>query len=158
MLYYTSMTTIHLTLKESLKDAMRAKDTVRLNTIRGLITAFTNELVATGKTPQDTLDDALAGKVILRTMKQREDAISQFEAAGRQDLADEDKAQLAILKEYAPELAGVEEIMKIAKDLKASMMMEDKSKMGILIGAVKKELGDRADGAVVKKVVEELFA
>ncbi len=152
------MTNIHLSLKESLKDAMKAKDTVRLNTIRGLITAFTNELVATGKTPQDVLDDVLAGKVVLRTIKQREDAISQFEAAGRQDLADEDKAQLAILADYAPELAGIEEITKIATDLKGSMMMEDKSKMGILIGAVKKELGDRADGAVVKKVVESLFA
>lgn len=152
------MTNIHTTIKESLKDAMRAKDTDRLNVIRGLMTSFTNELVATGSTPQDVLSDELANKVILRTIKQREDAISQFESAGRQDLADEDKAQLAILQEFAPQMASIEEITTVATALKESMMMTDKSKMGILIGSVKKEMGDNADGGAIKKVVEGLFA
>lgn len=76
---------------------MLAKDSVRLEVLRGLSSAFTNELVAKGKTPQDKLTDEEAIAVISRTAKQRKDAISQFEGAGRQDLADEDKAQLAIL-------------------------------------------------------------
>jgi uncharacterized protein YqeY len=151
------MTDIHLGLKRALPDAMRAKDTNRLNVIRGLMTAFTNELVATGSTPQNTLDDVLCGKVILRTIKQRQDAIEQFQKANRQDLADEDKIQLGILQEFAPEMASLDEVKKIADSLKLSMGIEDKTKMGMLIGAVKKELGDRGDGAVIKKVVEDLF-
>jgi uncharacterized protein YqeY len=146
-----------MAIKEQLKDAMRAKDTVRLNVIRGLITAFTNELVATGKTPQDVLDDVSCGKVVLRTIKQREDAISQFQSAGRQDLADEDIAQLAILREFAPAMASIEEVKKVSILLKEQMGISDKSKMGMLIGAVKKELGDKGDGTVIKSVVEELF-
>ncbi len=151
------MTNLHMAIKEQLKDAMRAKDTVRLNVIRGLITAFTNELVATGKTPQDVLDDVSCGKVVLRTIKQREDAISQFQSAGRQDLADEDIAQLAILREFAPAMASIEEVKKVSILLKEQMGISDKSKMGMLIGAVKKELGDKGDGTVIKSVVEELF-
>lgn len=151
------MINIHFTLKELLKDAMRAKDTNRLNVIRGLMTSFTNELVATGKTPQDTLDDESCGRVVLRTIKQREDSISQFQNAGRQDLADEDIAQLEILREFAPTMANVEEVKAIAIKLKESMDSADKSAMGKLIGAVKRELGDAGDGAVIKSVVEDLF-
>lgn len=151
------MQDIHTNLKELLKDAMRAKDTNRLNVIRGLMTAFTNELVATGKTPQDILDDVSCGKVVLRTIKQREDSISQFQSAGRQDLADEDIAQLEILREFAPTMASVEEVKAIAIKLKGSMDSTDKSAMGKLIGAVKRELGDAGDGAVIKSVVEDLF-
>ncbi len=151
------MKDIHLKLKDLLKDAMRAKDTNRLNVIRGLMTAFTNELVATGKTPQDILDDVSAGRVVLRTIKQREDSISQFQNAGRQDLADEDIAQLEILREFAPEMASIDEVKAIAVKLGGSIDTNDKSSVGKLIGAVKRELGDKGDGAVIKSVVEDLF-
>lgn len=151
------MVNIHNALKQALPDAMRAHDTARLNVIRGLMTAFTNELVATGHTPQEVLSDESANKVILRTIKQRQDAIEQFEKANRQDLADEDKAQLAILNEFAPEMASLEEVRDVAVKLKESMDGIDKSSMGKLIGAVKKELGDRGDGNLIKSVVEDLF-
>ena len=151
------MINIHQSLKEFVKDAMKAKDTVRLNVIRGLLTSFTNELVATGKTPQDVLDDANCNKVILRTIKQREDAISQFQNASRQDLVDEDTAQLNVLREFAPAMASIDEVKKIASLLKDQMGITDKSKMGMLIGSVKKELGDKGDGNVIKSVVEDLF-
>lgn len=151
------MQDIHTNLKESLKEAMKARDTVKLDVIRGLLTAFTNELVATGRTPQDMIGDEDATKVIRRIIKQREDSISQFTAAGRQDLADEDTAQLQILQTYVPALAGADEVKIIAEKLKIQMGDIDKSKMGMLIGAVKKEMGDRADGNVIKGVVEGLF-
>ncbi len=151
------MNDIHITIKNSLKEAMLAKDTVKLEVIRGLMTAFMNELVSTGKTPQDVLEDADAIRVIRRIIKQREDSISQFTAAGRMDLANEDSAQLNILTTYVPAQAGAEEVKIIAEKVKIQMGIEDKSKMGILIGAVKKELGDRGDGSVIKSVVEDLF-
>ncbi len=151
------MNDIHITIKNSLKEAMLAKDTVKLEVIRGLMTAFMNELVSTGKTPQDVLEDADAIRVIRRIIKQREDSISQFTAAGRMDLANEDSAQLNILTTYVPAQAGAEEVKIIAEKVKIQMGIEDKSKMGILIGAIKKELGDRGDGSVIKSVVEDLF-
>ncbi len=151
------MQDIHTTLKESLKDAMKARDTVKLDVIRGLLTAFTNELVATGHTPQDMIGDDDATRVIRRIIRQREDSISQFTAAGRMDLADEDTAQLKILQTYVPALAGADEVRIVAEKLRMQMGDIDKSKMGMLIGAVKKEMGDRADGNVIKGVVEGLF-
>jgi hypothetical protein len=151
------MQDIHTTLKESLKEAMKARDTVKLDVIRGLLTAFTNELVATGHTPQEMLGDDDATKVIRRIIKQREDSISQFTAAGRQDLADEDTAQLHILQSYVPALAGPDEVKIVAEKIKMQMGDIDKSKMGMLIGAIKKEMGDRADGNVIKGVVEGMF-
>ena len=151
------MQDIHINLKESLKDAMRAKDTVLLNVIRGLLTAFVNELVVTGSTPQDVLGDDEAIRVIRRVIKQREDSILQYAKAERMDLVNEDTAELNILKTYVPEQAGVDEVKVIAEKIKMGMGDIDKSKMGILIGAVKKELGDRGDGNVIKGVVEKLF-
>lgn len=151
------MTDIHLTLKNSLKEALKAKDTVRLNVIRALLTSFVNELVSNNQTPQDILSDDMANRVILRTIKQREDAIKQFESAGRQDLADEDKAQLLILQEYGPVMVSFDEIKKVVQRLKDENNFTDKSSLGKLIGLAKKELGDNADGNIIKDVVNEIF-
>ena len=136
---------------------MKAKDEVRLRTVRSMLTAFTNELVATGKTPQDELDDAGVLSVIKRLSKQRKESILQFEAAGRQDLADPEKAELAVLESYLPQMMSQEEIEPIAKAKLAEIGATDKSKMGVAIGAVMKELAGQADGGDVKAVVERLL-
>lgn len=96
------MQNIHESLKNSLKDAMRAKDQVRLDVIRGLLSGCTNELLSTGRTPQDTVTDEDANKVVKRTIKQLGKAVEQFEKGGRADLVNEYKAQIDILKEFAP--------------------------------------------------------
>lgn len=144
-------------IRERLKGAMRSKDQVALDTYRGIISAFTNELVAAGKTPQDEVTDDIALSVIKKTIKQRKDAIQQFEAAGRNDLAEGDKAQLALLEGFMPAQMSEDEIKAIALKKKEELGMADKSKLGILVGAVMKETGGNADGQVVKKVVEDLF-
>ncbi len=144
-------------IRESLKSAMREKDQIKLDTLRSVMSATTNELVATGKTPQDVPDDALVQKVIARLVKQRKDAISQFEAGGRADLADTEKAQLVILEAYLPAQMSEAEIRIIAEKKMAELEITDKSKAGILVGAVMKEVAGNADGTVVKKVVESLF-
>ncbi len=149
--------TLHEDIKNQLKEAMKAKEAVRLQVVRSLLTAFMNELVATGRTPQDILSDDEALAVIKRSAKQRKDSIEQYEAAGRQELADPEKAELAILEEYLPTLMTQDEIRPVAEAKKEELGVEDKSKMGILIGAVMKELGGKADGADVKAVVESLL-
>ena len=144
-------------IREKLKDAMRSKDQVALDTYRGIISAFTNELVAAGKTPQDEVTDDIALAVIKKTIKQRKDAISQFEAAGRTDLADSDRSQLALLEGFMPAQMNEDDIRTIAMVKKVELGIVDKTKLGILVGAVMKETAGNADGQVVKKVVEELF-
>lgn len=151
------MDNISLKIREDLKEAMKAKDTTKLNVVRGILTAFTNELVATNRTPQDALSNEECIKVIRRIIKQREDAIAQYTAAGRNDLADEDTLQMEILKTYVPAQASLEDVMFVVQKIKSQMGDVDKSKMGMLIGAVKKEMGDNADGAVIKSAVESLF-
>lgn len=148
---------LHTQIKGELKDALKAKDAVRLRTVRSMLTAFTNELVATGKTPQDTLADDAVLSVIKRLAKQRKDSIEQYEAASRPELAEPEKEELVVLESYLPTLMSREEILPVAQAKKTELGIEDKSKMGMLVGAVMKELQGKADGADVKAVVESLF-
>ncbi len=136
---------------------MKAKDEVRLRTVRGIMTACTNELVATGKTPQDELGDAEALAVIKRLAKQRKESIVQYEAANRPELAAPEKEELLILESYLPTLMSLEEIRPIAAAIKTELAITDKTKSGILVGAIMKKLQGQADGADVKVAVEELF-
>jgi len=144
-------------IKEGVKEAMKARESIRLEVLRGVLASFTNELVATGKTPQDTIDDDTALVVIKRLAKQRKDSIKQFEEGGRQELADKEREELKHLEKFLPETMSKEEIKKIAEAKKTELGVEDKAKMGILMGAVMKELKGKADGGDVKEVVQSLF-
>jgi uncharacterized protein YqeY len=148
---------LHQEIKDSLKDALKAKEEVRLRTIRGMMTAFTNEAVATGGTPQTILADEQALAVIKRLAKQRKESIVQYEAANRPELAAPEKDELMVLESYLPQMMSQEQIRPIAEAKKAELGVEDKSKLGILVGAVMKELAGKADGGDVKAVVESLF-
>lgn len=149
---------LHEDMKGSLKEAMKARDEVKLRTVRSILTAFTNEMVATGKTPQDTLDDEQALSVIKRLAKQRKESITQYEAANRPELAAPEKEELAVLESYLPQMMSEAEIEPIAKAKMEALGVTDKSKMGILIGAIMKETAGRADGGAVKTVVERLLS
>lgn len=146
--------TLHEQIKEELKDALRARDEVRLQTVRSILTAFTNESVANGGTPQDMLGDDAALSVITRLAKQRKDSIEQYTKGARDDLAEIEKAELAILETYLPEMMEQSEIEVIVQKKKEELSITDRSQMGQLIGAVMKELKGKADGADVKAVVE----
>lgn len=148
---------LHQAIKDSLKEAMKAKDAVRLRTIRSIMTACTNELVATGKTPQDMLDDTETLAVIKRLTKQRKESIVQYEENGRPELALPEKEELVVLESYLPQLMSQEEIRPIAEAKKTELGIADKAKMGMLVGAIMKELAGKADGSDVKTVVESLF-
>lgn len=144
-------------IKSALKPAMIAKDTVRLGTLRMLIAAFTNELVTQGHPPTDPLSDADCMKVIKRLSKQRKDSIEQFIAGGRPELAEDEKAELAIIEEFLPAQMSEAEIeSKVAAKLAASPL--DPTKKGQFVGIMMKELGDTADGAMVKAVIDRLTA
>jgi uncharacterized protein YqeY len=148
---------LHIQIKEGIKQSMLAKNAVRTGVLRGLLAGFTNELVAKGRKPQEELNDDEVLAVIKRQVKQRKDSIEQFEKGGRQDLVDTEKAELTILETFLPQQMSEEEIIKIAEAKKMEMHITDKAKAGILVGAVMKATGGQADGGVVKRVVDKLF-
>ncbi len=145
-------------LKEQMKEAMRAKDSVRLNVIRGLLTACTNEAISKGKGPEGVLTDEEVLPVLTRAAKQRKDSIAQFEEGGRPELAEGEKAELAIIQSMLPAQMSQDEIVAAAKAKAAELGVTDKSKANQLMGALMKDLKGRADGNDVKAVVESMFA
>lgn len=149
---------LHEQIKGEIKAAMLAKDAVRLSVVRNMVSAFMNELVATGKTPQDTLDDEGVLKVIKRLSNQRKDSIEQFVKGGRPELAESEQAELAILDTYLPTLMSRDEIKVIALAKKEALSVTDKAKAGQLTGMIMKDLAGKADGGDVKAVVDDLFA
>lgn len=149
---------LHETLRGKLKDALRAKDAVRLRTIRSMLTAFTNELVATNRKPSETLTDTETLMVIKRLAKQRRDSIEQFHNGGREDLVAVEQAELAVLEQYLPRMLSPKEIEPIVQKKKEELGITEKSEVGRLISAVMKELAGKADGADVKTVVENLWS
>lgn len=148
---------LHTQIKDELKTALKAHDAVKLRTVRSMLTAFINELVATGSTPQGLLsDDAVLG-VVKRLAKQRKESILQFDAAGRTDLSEPEKEELVVLESYLPQMMSRDQIRPIVEKKIAELGEVDKSKMGILIGSLMKEFAGKAEGSDVKAVVEELL-
>ena len=148
---------IHETLKKSIPEALRARDEVRLRTLRSLVTAMTNEVVAKKRKPDEYLNDDEAITVLKRASNQRKDSIGQFEKASRNDLAEPEKLELAIIESYLPSMMNREDIMAIAKAKMAELGVSTKADAGKFTGALMKELRGRADGSDVKAVVNELL-
>lgn len=144
-------------IKGELKEALRAKDEVKLRTVRGMLTAFTNELVATSRKPQEILTDEEVVTVIRRLAKQRKESITQFVAGAREDLAEGERAELVVLESYLPILMSREEILKVVEAKKNELGVTDKAKAGILMGTIMKDLKGKADGPLVKDVIDSLF-
>ena len=148
---------LHQQIKDSLKDAMKQKELVKLEVIRGILTAFTNELVATKRTPQDFLNDDEALAVIHRLAKQRKDSIEQYRAGDREDLAETEEAELVYINAYLPQMMLRDDIVKLALAKQKEMSLTDPAKKGMLMGALMKDLKGKADGGDVKSVVDEMF-
>lgn len=137
---------------------MRAKDQVRVDTLRGALAAFTNELVAKGKKPTEEITDQDAMTVLKRLGKQRKEAADVYEKGGRKELAEKELSELAIIEAYLPNMASREEIEKVALAKKAEMGVTDAAGAGKLTGAVMKEFAGRADGNDVKDVVQKILS
>ena len=145
-------------IKTDMTAAMKARDMLKVNTLRGAMTAFTNELVAKGRKPTEELDDAGAVVVLKRLAKQRKDSAEQYTSGGRPELAQKEMDELKILEAYLPQTASREEIEKVARAKKEALGITDATGAGKLMGAVIKEFAGRADGADVKEVVQALLA
>lgn len=151
------METLQQQIKNQIKEAMMAKDAVRLTVLRGLSSAITNDLVDKGRTPQGELTDEEVLTVIRKQVKQRKDAIEQFTTGGREDLADNEKTELAILEVYLPQMMSEDEVKKIVEAKKTELAITDPKDKGKLMSEIMKDLKGKADGIVVKNAVDSLF-
>lgn len=150
--------TIQEQVKENMKAAMKERNMQAVTTYRGLMSAFTNEVVAARLSPDTPVDDEMALVVITREAKRRKDSIAQFTDAGRDDLANDEKLELALLEAFLPTLMSIEEITSFVSTKKQDMGITDISEKGKFMGVVMSELKGKADGADVKTVVDTLFA
>ncbi len=138
--------------------AMKAKDDLRRDTLRGALAAFTNELVAKGRKPTEELADNDAVTVLKRLGKQRKEAAEVYTKGGRAELAEKELSELKIIEAYLPQTASREAIEKVARAKKEALGVTDASGIGKLTGAVMKEFAGRADGNEVKEVVQKILS
>lgn len=149
---------IHEQIKSEIKEAMKAKDDLRLRVVRSLVAAFMSEVMAKKRKPDEMLSDEEALAVIMRASKQRKDSIEQFRAGGREDLASAEEAELKIIETYLPKLLSRDEIKPLAIAKKEELGISDKTKAGLLMSTLMKDLKGKADGGDVKAVVDEILS
>lgn len=141
-------------ITEDMKTAMRAKDSERLGTIRLLQAAMKQKEVD----ERITLDDAAVVAIVDKLIKQRKDSITAFEGAGRQDLADKEKAELAVLAAYLPERMSEAEVQQAVQAIVAELGAAGPGDMGKVMGAVKARLAGKADMGLVSAAVKAALA
>ena len=142
------------TISDDMKTAMKAKDSERLGTIRLLQAAIKQKEVD----ERIELDDAAIVAIVDKLIKQRKDSITQFEAGGRQDLADKEKSELTVLQVYLPERMSAEEVTAAVKAIVAELGASGPGDMGKVMGAVKSQLAGKADMGQVSAAVKAALA
>lgn len=137
-------------ITEDMKAAMRARDSERLGTIRMLQAAIKQKEVD----ERVTLDDAAVVTIVDRLIKQRKDSVAAFTQAGRQDLADKEGAEIAVLQAYLPARLSEAEIASEVQAIVAELGASGPADMGKVMGAVKARLAGKADMAVASAAVK----
>ena len=138
-----------------MKDAMRAKDAIRLSTLRLLKSAVEYHKI---EKKQEQLTDAEVTAVIKKQIKQRQDSIEGFEKGGRADLVEKEKAELAVLKAYLPEELSQAQVEEVVKATIAELGAATKTDMGKVMKAVQAKLAGRADNRLVSQIVSANLA
>lgn len=141
-------------LKNQLKEAMLAKDQLKTSVLRFILSGITYyEIQKGGAGYEATEEDILT--VINKEAKQRKDSIAEFEKAGRQELADKEKAELSVLESYLPQQMDEDEVRKLVQEAVASTGASSPSDMGKVMGALMPKVKGKADGAMVSRLVKE---
>ena len=141
-------------ITEDMKAAMRAKETERLGAIRMLLAAMKQKEVD----ERITLDDVAVVSVVDKLIKQRKDAAQQYEAAARADLADKEKAEIAVLEAYLPVRLSAEEIQAAVQAIVTELGASGPGDMGKVMGVVKQRLAGQADMGLVSAAVKATLA
>lgn len=146
------MSSLQDRIPQDLKEAMKAKDSLRLTVIRALKTALTNAAIEKGGLGTE-LDDAEVISIIRKQLKQRQDSFQQFTDAGRHELADKEKAEMGVLESYLPAAMTTEEVVALVEAVIAETGASTKADMGKVMGLLQKRSEGRADGKTLSQEV-----
>jgi len=144
-------------LDSDLKDAMRARDANKLGVLRMLKSALKNAAIEKGGAAA-TLEDAEATQVVRKQVKQRQDSIESFEKGGRTELAEKERAEIAILQQYLPAAMSGEELSRLVRETIAELGATSKAQMGAVMKALGPKVAGRADGRTVSQEVQRQLA
>ncbi len=139
-------------LNSDLKDAMKARDKVRLGVIRGLKSQIMNAEVDNGN--QKLTDDQI-NSVVMKEIKQQKESLAEFQKANRDDLAKDQAAKLKIAEEYAPKQLSEAEIEKVVTDTIDQLHAESMADFGKVMGAIMPKVKGQADGSIINKLVKK---
>jgi len=140
---------------DKMKEAMKAKDTVALQALRAVKSAFLLAKTATGVQAEITPDQEL--KIIQKQVKQRKDSAAIFITQNRQDLADPELAEIAVLEQFLPAALSEEEIEKVVAETITKLGASGMKDMGKVMGVVSNALSGQADGKVISTLVKKLL-
>ena len=141
-------------IKSDIKDAMRSKDTLKRDTLRNIQAAVKQIEVDERR----EVTDADLEAIMVKYLKQREDAKKQFADAGREDLVAKEDAEIAIIKPYLPEPMDDTELESILREIITSVGAQTLKDMGKVMAAAKKAIGSRADGGRINVMVKALLS
>lgn len=148
--------TLYDKISEDIKAAMKARDKVRLETLRNIKKCFLEAKTAPGA--NDTLEDSDALKILQKLAKQGRETAKTFSDNGRQDLADGELAQAQVIEEYLPQPLTEAEIEQAVSKIIAETGAQGMKDMGKVMGAASKQLAGKADGRAISTVVKRLLA
>lgn len=143
-------------VSEDIKTAMKARDKVRLETLRNIKKVFLEAKTAPGA--NDTLTDDAALKIIQKLAKQGKETAKTYIDNGRQDLVDDELAQVAVLEEYLPKPLTEAEIEAAVKEIIAQVGATSMKDMGKVMGIASKQMAGKAEGGVISGIVRRLLA
>lgn len=143
-------------ISEDIKEAMKARDKVRLATLRNIKKVFLEAKTAPGA--NDTLEDDAAMKILQKLAKQGKEAAATFVQSNRQDLADDELAQVAVIEEYLPKPLTEAEIEAIVREVIAEVGATSIKEMGKVMGQASKRMAGKAEGGAISAIVKKLLA
>ena len=141
-------------INQLIKEAMLAKDSVRLSSLRAIKSAF---LVAQTEKGAGDLNDTAKQKIIQKQVKQRKDAAAIYLEQNRKDLASDEMAQVAILEEFLPEQLSEDKIREVVTAVIAQVGASSMADMGKVMGIVNQQLAGKADGKLIAQIVKSLL-
>lgn len=141
-------------VSQQMKEAMKARDKARTNALRGMRSALLNEMK---KDNSDDLPDETSVAVLRKLEKQRGESIEAFDSAGRSEQADAERAELAVIREFLPQLADEAATRDIVEAAIASTGASSKKELGKVMGAVMKDHKGEVDGNLVRQIAADLL-
>lgn len=144
-------------LNEDLKDAMRAKDTLALGTLRAVKSALKNAAIELGGA-DTVLDETQTVSIIRKQIKQRQDSVEQFSKAGRSELADKESAEIAILERYLPAALSAEEVSAMVQAAIAETGASSRAEMGKVMKILQEKSAGRVDGKTLSQAVMQALS